>query len=55
MKKHGVFLVPQSLDLMTSNRQYFDQQEKDMQQHEVENYFSLHNTTRHLDTSSNKK
>jgi hypothetical protein len=24
MKKHGVFLVPQSLGIMTTNREYYD-------------------------------
>jgi hypothetical protein len=53
MKKHGVFVVPQSLGLLTTNREYFDSMEKEMQQAEVESYFTLHNTTRHL--GSNQK
>jgi hypothetical protein len=26
MKKHDVFLIPQSLGLMTTNREYYDRQ-----------------------------
>jgi hypothetical protein len=53
LKKHGVFAVPQSFNLMTTNREYYDKMEKEMQQAEVENYYTLENTTRHL--GSNKK
>lgn len=48
MKKHGVFIVPQSLNILATNREYYDKMEQEMQQAEVENYFTLHNTTRHL-------
>ena len=48
MKKHGVFLIPQSLDIMQTNNQYYKRQEADMEKLEVENYFTFKNTTRHL-------
>lgn len=48
MKKHGVFVVPQSLGVLSTNREYYDQMEAEMEKQEVENYFTLRNTTRHL-------
>lgn len=48
MKKHGVFVVPQSLGVLATNREYYDQMEAEMEKQEVENYFTLRNTTRHL-------
>lgn len=53
MKKHGVFIVPQSLNILSTNREYYDKMDQEMQQAEVENYFTLRNTTRHL--GSNEK
>jgi hypothetical protein len=48
MKKHGVFIIPQSFDIFGTNRQYFDKIEQEMGQAEVEHYFTLPNTTRHM-------
>lgn len=35
MKKHGVYIVPQSFDIMQTNREYFDKQMMDMQKADV--------------------
>lgn len=53
MKKHGVFVVPQSLGLLTTNKEYYDSMAKEMQQAELESYYTINNTTRHL--GSNQK
>lgn len=48
LKKHGVFLIPQSLDIMMTNREYFDGVQKDMESLDQENYYAGKNSTRHL-------
>jgi hypothetical protein len=48
LKKHGVYLVPQTLGVTMSNREYFDKEQRDMQLKELEHNYAMKNSTRHL-------
>jgi len=48
LKKHKVFLIPQSLGIMMTNREFFDNVQKEQEQQDRDNYFAGINSTRHL-------
>lgn len=48
LKKHNVYLIPQSLGLAKTNREYFDAVEKEMEDLDFANYYATKDTTRHL-------
>lgn len=48
LKKHNVYLIPQSLGIAKTNREYFDEQQKEMEDQDFTNYYATKNTTRHL-------
>ena len=50
LKKNQVYLMPQSLDIFMSNREYFDQVQKEQEKHDRDIYFSFKNSTRHLNS-----
>ena len=50
LKKHDVYLIPQSFGLFMNNREYFDQLQKDQEQADRDTYFYFKNSTRHPDT-----
>jgi len=50
MKKNGIYIIPQTVDVGLSNKQYFQELEEEMKQHEFDTYFVQKNSTRNLNS-----
>ena len=51
LKKHQVYLIPQSLGIAKTNREYFDDMQREQEEQDFNNYYATKNTTRHLNVA----
>jgi len=51
LKKHQVYLIPQSLGIAKTNREYFDDMQREQEEQDFNNYYATKNSTRHLNVA----
>ena len=51
LKKHQFYLIPQSLSIAKTSREYFDDMQKEMEDQDINNYFATKNSLRHLNVA----